>query len=160
MIDTKVSLKDPASHSSDCLVVFWPEKKPSGFLTQLDSLLNGAVSAQFSAGRFEGKAGQTAVLYAGDSLGAEQVILTGTGKNKDIKAECLRNAAGSAVKVAEKSKCKQVALYFPESDFGKLPGLKGQGKEAVTHAIVEGAQLALYHFDSYKTPDEKIRRRA
>ena len=59
MIKTSVKADDVLKHQTDCLVLFSPENKPAGLLKQIDSLLNGALTAAFEAKRFEGKLNQT-----------------------------------------------------------------------------------------------------
>ena len=59
MIKTSVKADDALKYKTDCLIVFSPESKPTGLLKQIDSLLNGALTAAFQAKRFEGKLNQT-----------------------------------------------------------------------------------------------------
>ncbi|MCF8723714.1 leucyl aminopeptidase [Nitrospina gracilis] len=155
MIKTSVKTDDVRKHKTECLIVLCPEKKPAGVVKEIDGLLNGAISAAHKAKRFEGKANQTCSFNVMGLLGAQQLIMVGLGKTKDIKEEQLRQAAGTGVKLAERSRYKKVALHLPEGDAGK-PGKSKKDKygDPVGHALAEGAHLALYHFDAYKQRDE------
>lgn len=156
MIKTSVKTDDVFKHKTDCLIVFCAEKKPAGVVKEIDGLLHGAVTAAHSAKRFEGKANQTWSQSVRGLMGAQHLILVGMGKSKDIKDEQIRQAAGTAVKLAEKSRFKKVSLHMPDGEAGK-PGKGQRGKygDSIAAALAEGAHLALYHFDDYKHPEKE-----
>ncbi len=85
--------------------------------------------------KFEGKEGQSFPL----SSGKRNILLVGLGKkNGDI----FRIAAGACIRHAEKIKEKEVSVYYPKAD------------EKSAEAIAEGAVLAAYRFNRYKTKKE------
>ncbi|TDJ60724.1 MAG: leucyl aminopeptidase [Nitrospina sp.] len=155
MIKTSVKADDVLKHKTDCLVLFNPEKNPAGLLKQIDGLLNGALTAAFKAKRFEGKLNQTFEQSVRGLMGADSLIVVGLGKSKDITEESIRQAAGTAAKSVEKSRHKKMAFFLDGKDAGK-PGKakKSQTAHPVAGAIMEGAQLGLYHFDQYKSVDQ------
>ena len=72
------------------------------------------------------------------------------------QAEQIRQAAGTAAKLAEKSKFQTLSFYLPDGDAGKVSkSHKGKSGDRVAGALAEGAHLALYHFDNYKSVDEE-----
>jgi leucyl aminopeptidase len=155
MIKTSVKADAVLKHKTDCLVLFSPENKPAGLLQQIDSLLNGALTAAFKAKRFEGKLNQTFQQSVRGLMAADSLIVVGLGKSKDVKEEQIRQAAGTAAKSAESSRHQTMAFSLDNRDAGK-PGKakKTQAGSPVAGAIMEGAQLGLYHFDQYKSIDQ------
>ena len=156
MIKTSVKADNPLEHKTDCLIVFSPESKPAGLLKQIDGLLNGALTAAFQAKRFEGKLNQTFQQSVRGLMGADSLLVVGLGKTKDVKEEQIRQAAGTAAKVAEKSRHNKIAMLLNEKDAGKAgKSKKRQVGSPVAAALVEGSQLGLYHFDYYKSQDKE-----
>lgn len=152
MIKTSVKADDVLKHKSDCLILFSPEAKPAGLLKQIDGLLNGALTAAFKSKRFEGKLNQTFQQSVLGLMGADSIIVVGLGKSKDIKEEQIRQASGTGAKAAEKSRHNKITFFLDEKDAGKSK--KSQTGSLVAAALVEGAQLGLYHFDQYKSRDK------
>lgn len=112
MIKTSVQTDDIFKHKTDCLILLCPEKKPSGLLKQMDDTLNGVITDAFAAKRFEGKLNQTLLQGVGGAMAADAILLVGLGKTKDIKEEQIRQAAGTAAKLAEKSKFQALSFFF------------------------------------------------
>jgi len=155
MIKTSVKAVDVLKHKTDCLILFGPETKPAGLLKQIDGLLNGALTAAFQSKRFEGKLNQTFQQSVRGLMGADSIIVVGLGKSKDIQEEQIRQASGTGAKAAEKSRHNKISIFLDEKDAGK-PGKskKTSTGSPVATALMEGAQLGLYHFDQYKSQDE------
>jgi leucyl aminopeptidase len=149
MIKINQKIEKSLNHKTECLILPCLEiKKPTGLLKEIDDNLQGAISAAFKNKRFSGKPNQTLLL---NSTGkASNILLLGIGKAKEVTAEKICQAAATAVKVLEKSKFKSVAADL--SDFESLGkgGLYGE----LAGAVSEGAGLALYHFDNYKSKDK------
>ena len=151
MIKINQKLDSPLEHKTECLIlVCVEEKKPSGILKEFDDELAGAISHAFENKRFVGKPGQTLLL---NSTGkASNLLLVGMGKSKEVTAEKICQAAGTAAKLAEQSKFKSIAV-----DLGIFEGIaKGKGGlyGELASALAEGAGLALYHFDNYKSKED------
>ena len=141
---------DPTlNHKTECLILPCLEiKQPTGLLKEIDDNLQGAISAAFKNKRFSGKPNQTLLL---NSTGkASNILLLGIGKAKEMTAEKICQAAATAVKVLEKSKFKSVAVDLSNFESLGKGGLYGE----LAGAVTEGAGLALYHFDNYKSKDE------
>ena len=151
MIKINQKTEKSLNHKTECLILPCLEiKKPTGLLKEIDDNLQGAISAAIKNKRFSGKPNQTLLL---NSTGkASNILLLGIGKAKEVTAEKICQAAATAVKILEKSKFKSVAADL--SEFESL----GKGKNGLygelAGAVAEGAGLALYHFDNYKSQDE------
>ncbi len=152
MIKINQKSDSPLDHKAECLILPCPEeKKPGGTLKDVDTALNGAIATAFENKRFEGKSNQTLLLSCNGNLKADNLLLVGTGKAKDLTAEKIRKASGTAARLAEKSNFKSVSAYL--GCFEKIA--KGLRYGEFSGAMAEGAGLALYHFDEYKSHDEK-----
>ncbi len=155
MIKTSVKADDVLKHKTDCLILFSLETKPAGLLKQIDGLLNGALTAAFRSKRFEGKLNQAFQQSVRGLMGADSIIVVGLGKSKDVKEEQIRQASGTGAKAAEKLRHRKIAIFLDEKNAGKpAKSKKTQMGSPVAAALVEGAQLGLYHFDQYKSPDK------
>ncbi|MBU1682007.1 leucyl aminopeptidase [Candidatus Micrarchaeota archaeon] len=88
--------------------------------------------------KFEGNEGQSFSL----SSGKKNILLVGLGKK--MRGDDFRIAAGTCVRYAEKIKEKEISIYYPKAD------------EKSAEAIAEGAILAGYKFDKYKTKKENF----
>ncbi|MGV7220304.1 MAG: leucyl aminopeptidase [Nitrospinales bacterium] len=151
---TKIIVKeaDPFKHKTQCMVILCREEKtPSGILTRLDKVLNGAILSCYKGKKFEGKLNQKLWLNAGGGVKAENILLIGSGKAGDITEDRFRQAGGSGAKHAEKNKCKSISIALPDWEF-KLP--KGSETGACIRSVIEGVHLSLYHFDQYKSQDK------
>ncbi|SVE02600.1 uncharacterized protein METZ01_LOCUS455454, partial [marine metagenome] len=142
----------PLEHKTECLILACvEEKKPSGTLKKFNDELAGVISHTFENKRFNGKPGQALLLNSNGK--ASNLLLVGIGKSKDVTAEKICQAAGTAAKLAEQSKFKSIA-----ADLSSFEGI-AKGKVGfygeLAGAMAEGVGLALYHFDNYKSRDEK-----
>ncbi len=154
MIKINQKFENPLEHKTECLIIPCSEEKtPSGPLKTLDTALNGAISQAFKNKRFEGKPNQTLLLNS--SLKATNLLLVGVGKTKEITPEILCRASATAAKLAEGSNFKSVSFYLNDSCFDAIAKGKIGLYSKLSCAVAEGAGLALYHFDEYKTRDEK-----
>ncbi len=150
-----IAAEDVLDHKAECLVLFCPEKKPSGLIKTIDDRFKGAISAAMESKRFEGKLNQILSLSSKCVLGADNLILVGLGALKDLNEEKVRQTAGTSAKVAERSKFNSISFYISDPEFNKISKSgKSKSGNPVASAITEGALLGLYHFDEYKTPDK------
>ena len=130
---------------------FEDKKKPSGLTAVLDKESGGAVTELITAGDFDGKLNQIAVIYPSRPLPAKRIVLVGLGKKKDLSLDKLRGAFACAARQVRSLKVKRFAAAI-EGRFS------GEPLGAMAEAAVEGAILGLYQFTLYKTIDrDKIR---
>ena len=154
MIKINQKIDYSLEHSTECLILPCIEvKKPNALLKEIDNKLQGTIGEAIDQKRFSGKFGQTLLLNSKGVVKASNLLLVGVGKTKEVTPEKICQAAGTAVKLAEGSKFKSVSadLSILEIIAKGKGGLYGE----LAGAIAEGAGLALYHFDNYKSKDEK-----
>jgi leucyl aminopeptidase len=92
-------------------------------------------NAPLSVGDFQGKEGETQLLYAARQK-EKRILLLGLGGKERLTHETIRRAFAAAVKVAMRKKCKAVNVVVPDSGSVK--------------AVVEGISLTNYTFDQLK----------
>ncbi len=104
---------------------------------ELPEPLAGAPGAADAKGGYR----KTALLYP-ERPG--RALVVGLGDRDEFEPERARVAAALAAKQASSLRASSLALAAPDSDQG----------EAVAAALVEGAILASYRFDRFKTKTE------
>ncbi len=136
---------------ADAVVVnlFKGVERPGGATGAVDRALNGAVSELIAAGDFEGKLGETAVLYTRGAMPAPRVILVGLGEQEKFDLEAVRKASAAAAKRAKDLGVKRLATIVHGA------GVGGLAPQDAAQATVEGALLALYEFRELKTETEE-----
>lgn len=156
MIKTTVKIEKLFEHKTPCLVLFCPEgKKPVGDLKNIDVALQGPVASAFKEKRFEGKPNQTLMLNAQGKMKAANVLLVGIGKPGEVTQDNLRQAAGVAANLAEAAQFKKITFYLPDGELEKnLTKDKNLSSGETASAVAEGGNLALYHFDIYKSVEK------
>ena len=107
--------------------------------------LKAASEPALSQGDFTGKSGQTALLYAGDTLLSPRLLLVGLGERSSFNPEKLRRVAASVSRRARTLKAQSAAF--------RLPAVIDTDVETAARAAAEGASLGLYRFVRYKTGD-------
>ncbi|MGB2697272.1 MAG: leucyl aminopeptidase [Candidatus Zixiibacteriota bacterium] len=149
----KVSVKkgrlvEIADHAI-CFGVFQDQKKLSGELKELDSMLSGSISDILEAGDFSGKLNQITLIYPKAKINSKRVILVGLGKKEKFDTDKIRQAAGTLCKKARELKIKS---FSSEVYGGKQRKFSLQDS---SQALVEGALLANYQLADYKTVDRE-----
>jgi leucyl aminopeptidase len=139
--------RNPVEIETDLLVLPLPElgdekRRLPARAAAADRALGGRVSSVIEAGDFRGKPGQTLLLYPDGALPARRVLLLGLGAESSLDADALRRAGGTAVTQAAARRAAKVTLA--------VPGLRRLRPPAVAQALVEGAILGGYRFDTYK----------
>ncbi len=137
MVRIGVKKAAPEKVVADLLAVgiFSGEEPPEG-------LANTARPA-LSSEDFTGKRGQTSLLYAGDDLAAQRLLLVGLGDRASFTPEKLRRTAATIARRARTLKAREVAFVLSAPEGSDLHG--------AARAAAEGAVLGLYRFEKYKT---------
>jgi leucyl aminopeptidase len=156
MMKLNFKSENPSSHITPCLIVPCLEStKPTNCSKGLDNKLKGAISAAYREKRFEGKAKQTLLLNSLGLVKAQNILLVGIGKAEKIAGENLRLAAGTAIKIAEKNGFKKVSFVSPNGTGSLDLRSSSNNPDPETFYYAEGAFLALYRFDSYKSENSE-----
>jgi len=121
---------------------------------KVDEKVGKKISKIVSSGEFEGKPNSTSIIHTFGRIRSERILLVGLGKRKEFDMEKLRQACGTAAKVArDKSIAGAVSAMHMHEIADAAPQDIGQ-------AIAEATTLALYRFDKYKTGEEAKKQKA
>ncbi|GAA0581059.1 leucyl aminopeptidase [Caenispirillum bisanense] len=144
----KISFAKPAVPETGALAVVVAQgDEPGAFLKDLDGTLGGALTRARTAGRFEGKAGQTLVLLAPAGTQLDRLVLVGLGKAEEADTLALQAAGGTAY--AALADDRQACIVVDGLDASRL-----DESEAVAQ-VAFGARLRSYRFDKYRTTEKK-----
>jgi leucyl aminopeptidase len=126
---------------TDLLVVAVREKNLNDpVLRTLDRRLKGRLKKRIESGKFIGAEGSALLYTSAGSIPAEQILLIGLGAD-DGATDLWRKVGARARKEAAAIGAKELAILFaPEKDPDTAAG-----------AIVEGALLAAYQFNKYRS---------
>src|SRR5215470_11041184 len=93
----------PGRTRTDVLVLFVAESsRPEGPLAEVDRTLDGRLLRAAREEGFRGKAEQLFTFHTQGRLSAERVVVAGLGRWSQFDGEALRQAAGRAVKAAQR----------------------------------------------------------
>lgn len=131
------------------VAVFKEEKADTGFLKELDAATGGMVKSVIDSEELKGKEGETVYLHlpAGTKLKARGLLLIGAGEQKEHTTAQVSIAAGTAVRFLRSKSVKTIAF---------VPRAEGDA-EVIAAAAVEGAFIALFDLDKYRTVDKEER---
>jgi len=142
LIDAKVDLLALPMAQID------PEKwRLTPRLAAVDRALGGRLSAVLESGDFKAKSDESFLLHPAGSIAAKRLLLVGLGEETALELDAFRRAGGTAVGQAASRKAKSVSIAVPRSRRLK--------PAAIAKALAEGAVLANYRFDTYRTKNEK-----
>ena len=129
------------------VAVFKNEKADEGFVKKLDELSGGLVRSALDAEEFAGKEGETAYfhLVGNNNLKARRLLLIGVGEANDYKDAQVSQMAGTAVRSLRSKNVKTIAVV-PRC-FRRCG--------ATAKAAVEGAYIALFDPDKYRTVEKE-----
>ena len=120
-----------------CVGLFEGEDVPKA----LDDALGGRLARLMEAGDVKAGYRKTAVAHTDGSIGAARVVTVGLGKREEFDAERARIAAAIGLKRAGETSARSIAWLVPEKT----------DQTTIGGAITEGALLAAYRFDRYKS---------
>ena len=146
VMDIKVIQGAIQKQDADVLVVnLFAGARPGGATGAVDQALGGQISAAIDLGDFEGKAGQTLLLYTHGQIPAPRVLVVGLGEQEGFDLERARRAAGTAIGTLGRLGTKSAATILHGTGAGNLP------VEPAAQAVAEASQLAAYRFDEYRS---------
>jgi leucyl aminopeptidase len=144
----KLATQPYASIDSDALVsyVFDKENRFDGALADIDSGMNGRLSAIASSGEFSGKALEMLLVHFPEGLAAKRLLLVGSGKPQKFALTDLYRIAGAAVRYLKSRGVKNLSFLTREGE---------RGPEAA-QTVTEGLIVGEFDSDKYRT-DKKNR---
>ena len=147
-MEVKFRDASPEKIKTDLLVLPVKEKEAGeGEVRQLDRLLRGRLSEQIKKSDFTGAEGATLLYPTAGMLPAFHVLLIGMGKGNETEINSWRKASARARKEAVRVGAEEISFFMaPQRE-----------PEAVVGAIVEGALLASYQFNKYRSESKPSR---
>ena len=129
------------------VAVFKNEKSDDGFIKKLDELSGGLVSSALDSEEFAGKEGEQCYfhLVGNNKLKARRLLLVGAGEAADYRSGQVSQMAGTAVRSLRSKNVKSIAV---------LPRASGDAEQTAATAV-EGAFIALFDPDKYRTVDKE-----
>ncbi|MDF3065039.1 MAG: Cytosol aminopeptidase PepA [Polyangiaceae bacterium] len=129
---------------ADALIVgvFAGQVADSDALLALEDALGGGLLSHLKASEFDGKLEQTQDVPTFGRVKSRRLLVVGLGAKGDLDTPRARTALAAAVRIAQSSSTKSIALALPQP----LPSLR-----AVGEAVILGA----YKFSRYFTGDRK-----
>jgi leucyl aminopeptidase len=131
------------------VAVFKDEKADEGFLKALDELTGGVIRSVIESEELKGKEGDTvyAHLAGTGDLKARRLLLIGVGDREEYNHARVAQAMGTAVRYLRGKNIKTIAVMPRAED----------DAEKVAAATAEGAFMALFEPDKYRTTDKEER---
>lgn len=132
----------PERIKTGLLVIPVREKKMNDpEIRTLDRSLRGNLRARIQKAKFLGAEGSALLYTSAGFLPAGQLLLIGMGSDSEIGLETWRKTGARARREAAAIGAEDVAIFFVSDRNG----------ERAVGALVEGAQLAAYQFNKYRT---------
>lgn len=132
----EITTGDPNKIKIDLLVLWLFE----GVKTQ-NQLINSVIDEE----KFIAKSGEILLVHTHGKLPAKKILVVGLGKKQDFSLESVRKATGKVVNCANKINTKTIIA----------PLIADVDAKECAQAMAEGAILASYKFEKYKTKDIK-----
>ncbi|HXG50372.1 MAG TPA: leucyl aminopeptidase [candidate division Zixibacteria bacterium] len=132
----------PESLRTELLVLPVAEKKTDQpEIRALDRRLKGHLRERIEKSRFSGADGSSLLYSTAGLLPASHLLLLGIGPEREIGTDTWRAAGARASKEASAVGASEVAFFFPPAT----------GLEEGAGAVTEGALLASYQFNKYRS---------
>lgn len=135
---------------TDALVVtiYEGERADEGELKELDDRTGGVLKELLGSDEMRGKQGDIAYIYHPGNIKARRLLLIGGGKREDFTVDTVRRVSGTSARYLRNKGARSMAiLRRSQLDL-----------EESAQAAVEGAVLALFEPDMYKTENKEERR--
>ena len=131
------------------VAVFKDEKADSGFLKELDAATGGIIKTVIDSEEIKGKEGETVYLHlpADTKLKSRRLLLIGAGEKQEHCPAQVSIVAGTAVRLLRGKNVKSIGFVSR----GDLDA------ESAAAAAVEGAFMALFDLDKYRTVDKEAK---
>jgi leucyl aminopeptidase len=148
-MQTTLASSSAAAVETELLVVFTVDgatekgAKPAISLLTEEAGVQQAAAPFLSTEEFSSSINETLLLHAPQALKAKRMLLVGLGKAAKATAHDVRKAAGTAIRFAKPRKLRELAITIPAG--------AAFDAAAVTRAIVEGAIVADFDPDTYKS---------
>jgi leucyl aminopeptidase len=119
-------------------------EKPGGATGAVDQALGGMIQEAIANGDARGKRGEVTVLYPGDAIPAQRVMVVGLGTRDKFGLDGARVVAATAAKRARELGVQSFSSIVHGAGAGGLL------LEDAAQAVVEGTMLGLYQYRELK----------
>ncbi|RDI41481.1 leucyl aminopeptidase [Falsibacillus pallidus] len=146
----------PFEQESEVLIVGLKDKpeKFEGLLSELDEAFSGELTELVKSGDVSAKAKSTAKIHTFGKVKAKRLFFVGTGKEKDLTFDLLKEIFGRVFKELKSQGQSHVSVML---DTFLAEGIEAQD---AAHALAESFALSTYEFEGYKRksnrPDKRI----
>ena len=139
----KLETKPFAALETEALVSYvFEEPDPiQGRIAEIDQSSGGLLRKLAKGGELTGKTLEFTLIHAPGGLKAVRLLLIGAGKREQFNAATLRKIAGAALRYLKSRSVKNFAIVVREGD----------AKEETAQVLAEGALVADFESDKYKT---------
>ncbi len=143
----------PEKYNTEVLVLFRFEGEANLNLQEsvLDEKSNRQIKRSIRNGDFKGRANETLMLYPGDEIRPDRLLLVGLGKPAHYSLETTRLVAATVARKLQKMELQDFTIF--------LPALFRENTDAfsIVREFVVGTQLSLYKFTELKSKREKTK---
>jgi leucyl aminopeptidase len=150
-MDIQLKQANITDFAADLVVVnlFQGVTAPGGATGAVDRALSGAISDVIATGDFQGKPGETLVLYTRGAMSAPRVLVVGLGEAGKFDLQGVRTASATAARKARELGARTFATIVHGA------GIGGLDAKAAAAAVTEGALLGLYRYDGLRSAAPK-----
>ena len=124
------------------------DAKPQPTLLVADAAVQAAAAAVLVSGEYKAGANETVLLHAPAGLAAKRLLLVGLGKLGKATVHSVREAAGTAIRIAKPRGIRELVLALPSSE--SLPAADLFGT-ASARAAIEGSFIGDFDPDTYRS---------
>jgi len=156
-VNLKLQFQDSAAFAAPLLAVFavdiatGDDATPSpALLTTSDALCNTA-APWLATGEFKAKLGETLLLHSPANITAQRLLVIGMGRAAVLTVDEVRKASGVAVRFARACGLQELAIAFPEDKALSDEHMDSLPCDLTARAIAEGAILADFDIDFYRS---------
>ena len=133
------------------IAVFKDEKADSEFMQGLDEATSGIVKSMIDSGELTGKEGETIYVplpEAADKIKPKRLLLIGVGEREEDRDAQVSQMSGTAARTVRAKNILRVTI---------VPRAADDTFEKAVVGAVEGANIALFDPDKYRTSDREER---
>ena len=162
---TKLHFQDPSTFAAPLLAVFavdistGKDAEPHPALLSTNDAIGRAAQSWLASGEFKATLGETMLLHAPAGVKAERLLIVGVGKAKSLSIHEVRKGAGTAVRFAKPRAVRELAIAFPDDKALSDEHTEALPCELTARAIAEGAVVADFDIDTYRSDrkDQTVR---
>lgn len=128
--------------------------EPAGATGAVDAALDGQISRLIEEGEITGRLEEVTIVHTEGRLPARRVVVVGLGPRESCDLEALRRAMGA---VSRRLLKHGIGRFHTILHGGGDVDAAGASTTELAQAAIEGASLAAYRFDRFKTvePEEE-----